>query len=94
MSTTTIRLPDELKTRVAKAAERAGTSPHGFILEAIAEKADQHERRDDFHATADKRYAKIVKTGKTVPWDDMRDYLKKRLAGAPAARPVPRKLAP
>ncbi len=94
MPTTTIRLPDELKTRVAQAAERAGISPHGFILEAIAEKADQHERRDDFYTTADKRYAKIVRTGMTVPWDDMRDYLKKRLAGAPASRRVPRKIAP
>jgi hypothetical protein len=37
MSITTIRLPDELKSRVALAAERAGTSGHGVILEAIAE---------------------------------------------------------
>ena len=40
MPTTTIRLSDELKARVASAAERAGTSPHNFILEAIAEKAE------------------------------------------------------
>ena len=48
MPTTTIRLSDELKARVATAAERAGTSPHSFILEAIAEKAEQEERRRDF----------------------------------------------
>src|SRR3546814_4125412 len=40
MSTTTIRLPDELKARIAEAAKRAGTTSHNFILEAIAEKAD------------------------------------------------------
>src|SRR3546814_20149299 len=38
MSTTTIRLPDELKARIAEAAKRAGTTSHNFILEAIAEK--------------------------------------------------------
>ncbi len=47
MSTTTIRLPEELKARIAAAAERAGTTAHNFILEAIAEKADQKELRAD-----------------------------------------------
>ncbi len=93
MSTTTIRLPEALKTRVARAAERAGTSSHNFILEAIAEKTDQQERRDDFHDTADRRYVDIVKSGKTVAWSDMQGYLEARLAGKPATRPAPRKLA-
>jgi predicted transcriptional regulator len=52
MSTTTIRLPEDLKARVTAAAKRAGTTSHNFILEAIAEKADQEERRGDFHDTA------------------------------------------
>ncbi|UYC14309.1 hypothetical protein [Xanthomonas sp. CFBP 8445] len=30
MSTTTIRLPDALKARIAKAAEAAGTTSHNF----------------------------------------------------------------
>ena len=37
MTTTTIRLPDELKARIAKAAKQAGTTSHNFILEAIAD---------------------------------------------------------
>ena len=32
---TTIRLPNDLKARVAAAAKRAGTTAHSFILEAI-----------------------------------------------------------
>ena len=35
MSTTTIRLEDDLKARVAAAAERAGVTAHAFILDAI-----------------------------------------------------------
>lgn len=31
MPTTTIRLPEELKARVAVAAKRAGTSSHGYV---------------------------------------------------------------
>lgn len=93
MSTTTIRLPKGLKTRVAAAAERAGTTAHGFILEAIAEKADREERSTECLDTADKRYANIVASSKTIPWSKMRGYLEDRLAGDPAARPATRKLA-
>ena len=68
MSTTTIRLPEDLKARVAAAAERAGTTAHSFILEAIAEKADQAERRADFHDVAEERCADLLASGKTIPW--------------------------
>ena len=93
MSTTTIRLPKDLKVRIAVAAERAGTTAHNFILEAIAEKADQEERRGDFNDVAEKRYARIVASGKTIPWHAMRGYLEDRLAGKAARRPLARKLA-
>ncbi|KRE87753.1 CopG family transcriptional regulator [Rhodanobacter sp. Soil772] len=93
MSTTTIRLSEDLKARIAAAAKQAGTTSHNFILEAIAEKADLAERRADFDATAEQRYARIVESGKTVPWDDMRGYLEDRIAGKAARRPAARKLA-
>ena len=93
MSTTTIRLPDDLKTRVAKAAKRAGKTAHGFILEAITEKADDAERRTDFNELAEKRFAAIATSGKTIPWSEMRSYLESRVTRGSLRRPVPKKLA-
>jgi predicted DNA-binding protein len=93
VSTTTIRLPEELKARVAAAAERAGTTSHNFILEAIAEKTDSAERRADLAEVAERRYAGIVASGKTIPWAEMRRYLEDRAAGKKAKRPAARKLA-
>ena len=93
MSTTTIRLPEDLKARVAAAAERAGTTALSFILEAIAEKADHVERRADFHDVAGKRYADLVASGKTIPWEKMRSYLEDRIEGKTVARPKGKKLA-
>jgi predicted transcriptional regulator len=92
MSTTTIRLPEDLKVRITAAAKRAGTTSHNFILEAIAEKASQDERRGDFNDLADQRYANIIATGMTIPWQDMRTYLENRVAGKSATRPKARKL--
>ena len=91
MSTTTIRLSEDLKARVALVAQRAGTTSHSFILEAIAEKAEREERRGDFNDTAQRRYAEIVASGKTVPWSEMRRYLEDRLSGKKGVRPVARK---
>jgi predicted transcriptional regulator len=93
MTTTTIRLPDDLKERVAAAAERAGTTAHNFILSAIAEKAEQAERQAAFHGVAEERYATMVASGKTISWNDMRGHLEARLAGKPGPRPRARKLA-
>ncbi len=91
MATTTIRIPEDLKARIAAAAQRDGKTAHSFILEAIAEKAEQAERRADFLAVADLRYAKLLATGKTIPWEKMRGYLENRIAGKASARPVAKK---
>lgn len=93
MPTTTIRLSEELKARVAAAARRAGTTPHGFILDAVVEKTAREEQRAAFDALAEARYAEIVASGKTISWHEMRGYLEDKLAGKPARRPPARKLA-
>jgi predicted transcriptional regulator len=93
MPTTKIRLTEDLKARIAAAAERAGTTSRSFILDAIAEKADREERRGDFNDVAEKRYAHIIASGKTIPWNEMRSYLEDRVEGKALNRPVPRKLA-
>ena len=91
MSTTTIRLPEDLKARVTNAAQRAGVSPHNFILQAIAEKTDQEERRAEFDDLAENRYAQILATGQTIPWEEMRRYLQERISGKEATPPQARK---
>jgi predicted DNA-binding protein len=93
MSTTTIRLPVELKARVADAARRSGTTPHGFILAAIAEKADADQRRAEFEQVAEGRYENIVASDRTIPWGEMRRFLRARVAGKRAKKPIARKLS-
>ncbi|NIP73681.1 MAG: ribbon-helix-helix protein, CopG family [Gammaproteobacteria bacterium] len=92
MSTTTIRLPKDLKERVTRAAERAGTTSHALILDAIAQRVAEEDRRNDFHDTAERRYTEIVASGKTIPWKKMQTYLKDRVGGKKATRPAARKL--
>lgn len=93
MATTTIRLTEDLKTRVAEAAKTAGTTAHAFILEAIAEKTDRQERQSAFNAEAEARYERIVSTGKTIPWSEMRACLEARIEGRAVKSPSARKLS-
>lgn len=93
MSTTTIRIEDELKARVAAAAQRAGKTAHAFILDAISQTVTQAELDNAFHTAADQRWAKLQADGKTVPWDEAKAYLAARANGALARKPVARKFA-
>jgi predicted transcriptional regulator len=92
MSTTTIRLPEDLKARVASAAEQAGITAHAFILEAIADRALQAEARVAFVGECRERLAKYDATGLGVSWEDARQYALDRAAGKPVARPKARKI--
>jgi predicted transcriptional regulator len=94
MATTTIRIEDELKARVAVAAKRSGKTAHAFILDAIAQTVEQAELDEAFNRVADARWAKVLATGKTVPWDDAKAWLEARSRGERPRKPVARKMAP
>src|SRR5271157_4241029 len=88
MATTTIRIDDDLKGRVAAAAERAGKTTHAFILDAIAQTVEQVELDEAFHRVADERWATVLATGKTVPWDDAKAWLEARSRGERRRKPM------
>ena len=92
-TTTTIRIDDDLKARIAVAAQHAGKTAHGFILDAISQTVEQMELDNAFNAVADRRWAVIEASGKTVPWDAAKTYLAARANDQPARKPVARKVA-
>ena len=94
MSTTTIRLPEELKARVERLAAARGSTVHGFMVEVIAQAADQHELRNDFLAEAQRRCKHMQRTGQFLTHDDLREYAMALARGDKPARPVPRTMAP
>jgi predicted transcriptional regulator len=90
--TTTIRIEDELKERIAAAAQLSGKTSHAFILDAIAQTVEQVEVDAEFDRLADERWASVLATGKTVPWDDARAYLEARARGAKFRKPAARNI--
>jgi len=94
MSTTTIRIEDDLKARVAASAARSGKTPHAFIVDAIAQTVEQAELDEEFHRIAKERWAEFLRDGKTVAWEEAQAYLRAKAEGKAPRRPVARKFAP
>ena len=92
MSTTTIRVEDELKQRVNQAAERAGKTTHAFMVDAIAAKVAEDEEAAELERIADKRWSRLQETGETVAWSDAKAWIEARARGEKARKPVARKL--
>jgi predicted transcriptional regulator len=90
MQTTTIRLDDTMKERIAAAADHAGKSAHAFILDAIAQTVEQVELDREFNEIADERWKTILASGKTVSWEDAKVYLAAKSRGEGPSKPLAR----
>jgi plasmid stability protein len=66
---------------VAGISQESLARMHGFIVEAIVEKAESELVRAELDSEADARLAKVLTLGATIPWSEMRPYLENRLAG-------------
>ena len=94
MTTTTIRIDPSLKERVAAAAQRTGKTAHAFIIDAVAQTVEQIEAEDELHRLVDQRWAKLLESGNSVPWNEAREYLIARTRGEAPAKPAARKPRP
>ena len=91
-STTTLKLPDALKSRIASAAEFTGKTPHAFMLEALQAQTELAERRREFVAAAKQAELEVAQYGLVYDADEVFSYLRATLEGQPAEHPAPVKL--
>jgi predicted transcriptional regulator len=87
MTTTSLKLPEELKARAAAAAQQRGVTPHAFMVEAIASATSAAEARAQFVAEAVAARDEVMATGKAYDAQDVHTWLKARLAGKDAPKP-------
>ena len=90
--TTTLKLPEELKARIAPLAVAEGKSPHAWMVEALEERVTQSENYAAFVAQALEADREMTETGVGYDADDVHAYLRAIIAGEEAERPKPVKL--
>ncbi len=84
---TSLKLPDQLKSRVHAAAASTGKSAHAFMLDAIEEQTRAAELRADFVAEALAADAEMASSGIGYPADAVHRYIDALAQGKKAKRP-------
>lgn len=92
MSTTTLKLPDALKSRIVDVAADAGKTPHAFMLEALQAQTELAEKRREFIRTALEAREEVAQYGLVYDADEVFSYIQARLQGKQVERPAPAKL--
>ena len=87
MTTTSLKISDELKSRVAEAAHAKGVSPHAFMVDAIQQVTNQAEKRERFVADALEARKEALESGEGFAADEVHAYLKSRLKKGSASAP-------
>ena len=88
MSTTSLKLSDELKQRAATAAKELGISTHAFMIDAIRQAADAVEQRAEFIAQAQAARAAMLLSGQGYDANEVSTYLRQRIANRQVGRPT------
>jgi len=86
-STTSLKLPDDVKERAIAAAQHQGVTPHAFMVEAIRLAASAAEKRAEFVSQAQSARREAIQTGKGYPAADVHTYLRLRAQGKSAPKP-------
>lgn len=84
---TTIKLPEDLRQRIAPLAEAAGKTPHAWMVEALERQAAMAEAREAFLRDAEASAAEVDAGGALYAAEDVAAYLLTRGAGKAATRP-------
>jgi predicted transcriptional regulator len=88
-ATTTLKLPDPLKARIAPLAEAAGKTPHAWMVDALEAQVALAEMREAFIAEAEAAAAVTDAGGPLYAAEDVRAYILGRAAGGKPRKPKP-----
>ncbi|WP_216264342.1 hypothetical protein [Polynucleobacter sp. AP-Kaivos-20-H2] len=81
ISTTSLKLTDEIKLQAANAAKDLGITTHAFMVEAIKQASINAELRRSFIEDANNARKEVLQEGKVHDADKVFKHLKARIAG-------------
>ncbi len=88
---TTLKVPDDLRARLAAQAEAEGKSAHAYMLEALKEKADRADRRREYLSAGAAALGEYERSGIAYAMEDVEQYILGIAAGRKPTRPKPAK---
>jgi predicted transcriptional regulator len=87
--TTTLKLPDKLKVRIARLAKAKGRTPHSLMIEALEREVAREERMKAFVQEALAARADMESGGAAYRAEDVHAWLERLAKGGKPRRPGP-----
>jgi predicted transcriptional regulator len=81
VSTTSLKLTEEIKLQATNAAKELGMTPHAFMVEAIKQASLNAEIRRNFIQQANIAREGVIKNGKVFESDKVFEAMKNRITG-------------
>ena len=88
-ATTTLKLPERLKTRIARLAKQTQRTTHGFMVEALEREVAREERMRNFIREALAADTAIENGAAVYRAEDVHSWLERLARNRKAARPKP-----
>lgn len=86
---TTLKVPGELRARIARLAKKVGRTPHAFMLEALERQIKREERMEEFVEEALAADRDIEAGGEVYASEDVHAWLTTLARGERTRRPKP-----
>lgn len=90
MSTTSLKLPKDLKELATEAAKHQGVTPHAFMVDAIRTAAIAAEKRAAFVSDAVASRAETLESKKGYSATEVHSYIRARARGETVSEPKAR----
>lgn len=87
MTTTSLKLPDALKTNIAKVAAFEGKTSHAVMVETLQTAMEDALARQQFYADGKAAYQDTLSTNVVYKSGDVKAYLLARMAGKKPRQP-------
>ncbi len=88
-ATTTLKLPEKLKARIARLARATRRSAHSLMVDALEREVSREERMRQFIEEARQADAEIEKGGPVYRADDVHAWMERLARDGKASRPKP-----
>ena len=89
MTTTSLKLPEALKTRIQSLAAHEGFSSHAFMVSALERAVEQAEAQRSFIAGAQASLEDVRNGGPVYAAEDVREWIKARIRARSTGETVP-----
>ena len=93
-STTSLKLPEELKAQIAETAKKRGKTAHALMVETLQQAMNESQMEDDFYREAQEAYDDMLRTNVAYSFEEVKKFVHTRVRGDLSYEPVPHALDP